>query len=599
MSTFAGFRGATPATIDGTGTVARFFAPAGIAVGPDSTLGVVENACVRTITLAGVATTLSGNTSIGSANGQRAISTYNNPLGIAFNASGFAIIADTKNNVLRAVDPFGFVVTLSGNGTAGHRDGSSATCMFRSPSGIAIDPASGTLYVTDTGNVVLRGVSPVDGSASTFAGIVGVVGWVDGSASEAQFAAPLGIAIDPISRTLYVSDAFVIRQISASGSVTTLAGSGYAVYADSSPSGRTQASFLSPSGLALDAPNTRLIVADGNVIRAVALDGTGAVSTIAGNGAAGTATGLALATSFSDPSGVAVLGGLIYVADTGTQAVRRLVCLASQTSSPSVTPSATPTLGTVPTGSDSSSQTPSSTPSLITTPTASATPTAALSLGATSSVTPTRTASKSPVAGCRVVDFVGSFNSGTAALFDAAGTLARFASPASFALNTSASADVFAVADTGNHRLRYIDGNVVSTLAGSGAPMWGDGIGVAASFNAPRDVALWGGLWLVAGARTVRRSSGRHCPDKTFSLRLHFTPFPLGQTPLTTFCALCRRTVLSQQLRASPVYRGGSMEAHSKPSSQSRLGSPWALQVPSCTSQTGSTHLYVCIPRAS
>lgn len=48
------------------------------------------------------------------------------------------------------------------------------------------------------------------------------------------------------------------------------------------------------------------------------------------------------------------------------------------------------------------------------------------------------------------------------------------------------------IADTGNHKIRRLDviSGALSTLAGSGAAAWGDGVGAAASFHLPVGLAF-------------------------------------------------------------------------------------------------------------
>src|SRR5262249_35127669 len=93
-----------------------------------------------------------------------------NPLGTATDAARNLYIADTANNVVRKVSKNGVITTVAGNGTAGHHgDGGRATAAeLDSPSSVAVDDA-GNVYIADTGNDVIRKVSPV-GIITTVAG---------------------------------------------------------------------------------------------------------------------------------------------------------------------------------------------------------------------------------------------------------------------------------------------------------------------------------------------------------------------------------------------------------------------------------------------
>ncbi|RIZ65606.1 MAG: hypothetical protein D0531_08815 [Methylococcales bacterium] len=76
---------------------------------------------------------------------------------------------------------------------------------------------------------------------------------------------------------------------------------------------------------------------------------------------------------------------------------------------------------------------------------------------------------------------------------DGIGTAARFNSPTSIAFNNVGSApSLMYVADTGNHRIRAVSLATlqVVTIAGSGVAGWADGVGTAARFNSPTDLAV-------------------------------------------------------------------------------------------------------------
>ena len=109
------------------------------------------------------------------------------------------------------------------------------------------------------------------------------------------------------------------------GRITTFAGSGAWTYVDSSSP--TSASFRGPAGIALDASGN-LYIADSinQAIRRVSA-GTGAVTTIAGNGTAGSSGngGPATAAKLNNPTGVAVdAAGNLYIADQGNSLVRKI-----------------------------------------------------------------------------------------------------------------------------------------------------------------------------------------------------------------------------------------------------------------------------------
>jgi hypothetical protein len=114
------------------------------------------------------------------------------------------------------------VTTFVGNNSGGFANGQGDSARFYFPSGLTVDP-SGNLYVADRSNACIRKVTP-DGGVSTFAGVAGTTGSLDGPATVARFVDPNGIALGP-NNYLYVSDQHCIRKIGPDGVVTTIAGS--------------------------------------------------------------------------------------------------------------------------------------------------------------------------------------------------------------------------------------------------------------------------------------------------------------------------------------------------------------------------------------
>lgn len=74
---------------------------------------------------------------------------FNDPRGLAVDASGHVLVADHLNHSIRKIRPDGMVSTLAGlNSVSGTADGSSAAARFTRPAGVALD-AAGVLYVMD------------------------------------------------------------------------------------------------------------------------------------------------------------------------------------------------------------------------------------------------------------------------------------------------------------------------------------------------------------------------------------------------------------------------------------------------------------------
>jgi len=159
-------------------------------------------------------------------------------------------------------------------------------------------------------------------TVSTFAGS-GTTGLTDNTTGTlATFNNPRGITYD--GTNLYVADTInnKIRMISPSGAVSTFAGSGLAGSADNATG--TSATFDNPYGITSDGAN--LYVADtlNNKIRMINI-ATRAVTTLAGSGVAGSSEGTGSAAQFNNPHGITTDGTNVYVADTLNNKIRKIV----------------------------------------------------------------------------------------------------------------------------------------------------------------------------------------------------------------------------------------------------------------------------------
>ena len=152
----------------------------------------------------------------------------------------------------------------------------------------------------------------------------GVAGSADGAGSAAGFLSPQGLAVG--GGTVYVADTSNNRiraLVLSTAAVSTLAGNGAAGYVDSATS--SAARFSLPAAVAL--AGATLYVADtGNSrIRAVATAG-GAVTTLAGaSGGNGVVDGAGSAATFKSPQGIAASASTVFVADTGNGLIRTIV----------------------------------------------------------------------------------------------------------------------------------------------------------------------------------------------------------------------------------------------------------------------------------
>src|ERR1017187_5498163 len=99
-------------------------------------------------------------------------------------AAGNLFVADRDASVVRKIAVNGTISTVAGSGTAGFTGdgGAAASAQIDGPFDVAVDSA-GNLYIADTGNEVVRKVSP-EGTMSTVAG-TGTRGYLgDGGAAR-------------------------------------------------------------------------------------------------------------------------------------------------------------------------------------------------------------------------------------------------------------------------------------------------------------------------------------------------------------------------------------------------------------------------------
>ena len=267
VTTFAGSPGVA-GTATGTGTDARFYAPFGLVNVPDGSnndvLYVADtyNQTVRKITSAKVVSNLAGTMGgVGDNDATGSSASFAYPKGIAFDGTSL-YTADNYSQLIRTVTTAGVVTTLAGSSfDSGYVDGATnAGIKFRNPFGLAA--TSTYVYVTDAGNNSVRSIKLSDKSVSTLAGSTsGSSGSTDATGTAARFNNPAGIATD--GTNLYVTDAdsHTIRKIViSSGVVTTIAGT--AGSSGSTDGQGSTARFNVPIALAINRAGTLLYVSD-------------------------------------------------------------------------------------------------------------------------------------------------------------------------------------------------------------------------------------------------------------------------------------------------------------------------------------------------
>ena len=314
ITTVAG--GALPATPAPAANVSIHY-PQAVAADSAGNVYVIAMNAIFKMDKSGILTRLAGASAASgnSGNGGPATSAlFNSPSGIAVDSAGNVFIADTGNSVVRKVTPEGIISVAAGNGTRGlGGDGGLATnASLRAPAGLVFDSA-GSLYISDWTASQIRKVTP-DGIIHTL---------LTGRVSD-----PSGLAMDG-SGNLYILDTMnnLVYRLAPDGTLVTVAGSGGSGSFSGDGGPATAAKLNSPYGIAIDGAGNLFIADGGNqVIREVG--GDGVIHTIAGTpsslGFSGDG-GPATAAQFIVPGDVCFdSAGNLYVADAGNSRIRKI-----------------------------------------------------------------------------------------------------------------------------------------------------------------------------------------------------------------------------------------------------------------------------------
>lgn len=468
-------------------TSAVLRSPEGLAVTPAGDVLIADSGqqrVRRVAAVAGIIHTIAGiGTSGYSGDGLPAVlSAVSRPSALALDPEGNLYLADTAGHRIRMLEAAtGRLLDVAGTGNPGFTgDGPALQVQLNQPAGLTVAP-DGSIWISDQGNHRIRRIDPTDGRLETVAG-TGQAGYGgdQGPATQALLNSPAGLAAAADGSVLVADrDNHRVRVIAPDGSIRTVAGTGQPSFSgDDGPA--VGAELNLPSAVAVDSGGIIFIADSGNHrIRRIS-PGQQVMTTIAGNGLAdfGGDGGPAVAASLHQPTALAVDGtGNLLVADTQNRRIRRIEVLSGNI--------------TTVAGSDADFSGDGGPPAL-----------AALEAPAGLAVVGDGLLiAEEEGHRIRFSDLPSSGGGGEETIITVAGDgipgdrnadgdplQARFSSPAGLSLGPAQSV---LIADSGNHRLRRLEGDTVTTLAGNGQPDYLDDVpALTAAFRSPADVIV-------------------------------------------------------------------------------------------------------------
>lgn len=289
-----------------------------------------NNHRIRKTDVAGVITTIAGTgaPAFSGDGGAATAAAFNNPIGLAVDASGNIYVADRNNNRIRKISAAGIITTVAGTGGIAYTgDGGAATAAtLNYPTGINVD-AAGNVYIADENNNVIRKITVSSGNISTVAG-TGTAGFSGdlGAATSAKLDHPKDVYVNGTGE-IFIADFnnHRIRRVNTSGNISTFAGVGIPGF--SGDGGAAMSAQLDhPLYVWGDTATGDLFITDSWNNRVRKINAAGNITTIAGNGTYGFSGDGAAATAakIANPSVTTDASGTIYLCDEGNHRIRKI-----------------------------------------------------------------------------------------------------------------------------------------------------------------------------------------------------------------------------------------------------------------------------------
>lgn len=242
------------------------------------------------------------------------------------------VVERDSHTVRRIAGRTGLVTTLAGDGKAGYSgDGKPAVlARLNQPHSIAFD-SRGNLLICDIGNSRLRIVSRETGIISTLSGTGEREATPDSGPLEGTaLLGPRSIDTDRDGNAyLVLREGNAVFQLDLEGNrLRRIAGTGEKGFTGDGGSA-LEATFNGPKGIAYSYSDNSLYIVDteNHVVRRMSLS-TGLIDTVLGNGERGDGPdGNALQCKLNRPHGVCVENGVVYVTDSESHRIRAITAL--------------------------------------------------------------------------------------------------------------------------------------------------------------------------------------------------------------------------------------------------------------------------------